>query len=129
VNKWGGLTFLALLGSFQANAITPGANVANIPGDYRCRGDDFINHKKFDEPTVVTQTGETYHFIWQNDSMLFHGTGILHNQQLSIVYWVPINSSNIGVVTYQVLPNGDLSGKWTTKNGQITGKEYCEKIS
>jgi hypothetical protein len=128
MNKWIGVFFLGWIGFFQvATANPPGESV--ITGNFRCKGEDFLNNKKFDEPTVVTKNKETYHFIWKNGSITFHGTGILHQQQLAIAYWNPANLADMGVVTYLVLANGDLSGRWTTKKRQITGKEYCEKIN
>lgn len=118
------LCFASLIIVLQANA----AEVPDITGKYRCQGDDLFTQGTFDEPTVITKTGDTYHFLWQNKSVLFQGNGILLNNQLSIVYWVDQNPKDFGVVSYQILQNGDLKGKWTPRNGQKTGNEFCQKI-
>lgn len=100
----------------------------DISGRYRCRGNDFLNHTTFDEPTVVIKTGETFLFTWINKNLAFNGTGILQERTVSTVFWTPSNMASPGVVTYQVLANGDLKGKWTIKDSKIIGDEYCEKL-
>ena len=114
---------------FLTNLPLAFADNIDISGNYRCRGDGFLTHSKFDEPTVVTKTGDTFNFKWTNKNTVFYGTGILQKQQLAIIYWLPANPAIAGVVTYQILPNGDLSGKWTEKGAEVTGNEYCEKLA
>lgn len=100
-----------------------------ITGKYRCTGEDFLNHTTFDEPTVLKKTGSTYTFEWMNHNILFKGTAILLDHTLSAVFWTPtIPGATPGIVTYKILPNGDLQGHWTIEGGQITGKEYCKKL-
>ncbi len=102
----------------------------NLEGKYRCTGEDFLNNSTFDEPTILKKSGQTYTFEWQNKNLKFMGTAILLENTLSAIFWIPtIPSATPGVVTYKILPNGDLAGRWTTRNGQITGKEYCKKLS
>lgn len=101
----------------------------NLTGKYRCTGEDFLNNSTFDEPTTLTKTGGTYLFEWQNKNVKFHGTAILLDQTLSAIFWAPtIPAATPGIVAYKVLPNGDLQGRWSLKNGQITGKEFCKKL-
>lgn len=125
--KWKQL-FLTLLVYLAVDIVNAAQSPIVLTGNYRCKGDNIFNSGKFDEPTTVTKTGDTYHFIWQNGPLTFHGNGILQNNQLAIIYWVPINPAQTGVVTYQILPNGDLSGRWTTRGGMKTGNEYCQKL-
>lgn len=102
----------------------------NLEGNYRCTGEDFLNQSTFDEPTVLKKSGQTYTFEWQNKKLKFMGTAILLDNTLSAIFWTPtIPTATPGVVTYKILPNGDLEGRWTIKNGAITGREYCKKIT
>lgn len=101
----------------------------DISGQYRCTGEDFLNKTTFDEPTTVEKKGDTYLFKWLNKGIWFHGSAILLNNTIAAIFWSP-TFPNItpGVVTYQVLPNGDLKGKWTVRDGKVTGNEYCVKL-
>jgi|LakMenEpi03Aug12_release.lakeMendotaPanAssembly.Ray.scaffolds.fasta_scaffold570961_2 hypothetical protein len=101
----------------------------DISGKYRCQGHDFLNNTTFDEPSSVVKTGDTFLFTWKNNNLIFHGTGILQNRTLSVVFWNLANMSVPGVVTYEVLPNGDLKGKWTIKESNKVGDEYCTKLT
>lgn len=102
---------------------------ADITGKYRCTGEDFLNQSTFDEPTVLTKTGGTYTFEWLNHNLLFKGTAILLDKTLSAIFWAPsIPGSTPGIVTYKILPNGDLQGLWSVRGGEVIGKEYCKKL-
>jgi hypothetical protein len=101
---------------------------SDISGHYLCKGEDFLNNTTFDEPTSVIKTGNTYFFTWINKDLTFYGTAILQNKTISAVFWTISNANLPGVVTYQVLPNGDLKGKWTVKGAKVTGNEYCKKL-
>jgi hypothetical protein len=105
------------------------ASAIDLEGKYRCTGEDFLNQSTFDEPTVLKKSGQTYTFEWQNKNLKFMGTAIRLENTLSAIFWVPtIPSATPGVVTYKILPNGDLEGRWTIRNGEITGKEYCKRL-
>lgn len=100
-----------------------------LEGQYRCTGHDFLNKTTFDEPTTLTKKGDTYSFVWKNNNIVFYGTAILQANTLSSVFWTLSNMSTPGVVTYQVLPNGDLKGKWTIKESRQVGDEYCYRVT
>lgn len=95
---------------------------------YQCQGEDFLNRSTFDEPTRLTKTGTTYSFVWMNKQTAFYGTSILLDDTLSSVFWTPKEPTLAGLVTYKILPNGDLKGRWTIKGSQISGDEYCKKL-
>ncbi|MBA2654783.1 MAG: hypothetical protein H0U71_06925 [Gammaproteobacteria bacterium] len=118
--------FISLLILFSA--LNVHANSIDLTGHYRCQGNDFLNHSTFDEPTVVTKTGETYLFTWINKNLVFYGTAILQDNVISSVFWTPTHLNAPGVVTYRVLPNGDLKGKWSIKDSRMVGDEYCTKL-
>lgn len=108
-----------------------GTNVysVDISGKYRCTGTDFLNHGTFDEPTEVKKTGQTYSFHWTNKKLHFYGTAIVYNSHVSSLFWTPtLPNATPGVVYYDILPNGDLKGRWTIKNSDQTGEEYCQKL-
>lgn len=118
-------TSLILIISVAASATSP-----DITGRYRCTGDDFLNHTTFDEPSTLKKTGDTYTFEWHNKNIVFNGTAIRLGETISAIFWSPtIPTATPGVVTYHILPNGDLKGKWTIKEGQVTGNEYCQKLA
>lgn len=118
---------IAVAFMFFSTALFAITNV-DISGKYRCKGPEFNTGLNFDEPTVVSKTGETYRFEWSNKDILFIGTGILQGKTVSVLFWDSKHIFSPGIVVYQIQENGDLKGKWTINNLKKIGDEYCEKL-
>lgn len=99
----------------------------NLPGHYRCVASNLTSNIKNIEEATVEKTGDTYKFTWvTKDNKIFYGTGILSGENISIVFW---NRGGMkGVVTYHIETSGNLTGKWTLSDSNLTGDEFCERL-
>jgi hypothetical protein len=75
------------------------------------------------EVTIYPQ-GENYRVVWRiGSSQSQAGVGILYNDILSVAY---CDSSNTawGVVSFRLVADGELQGRWTGFNGTSQKPEY-----
>lgn len=46
----------------------------------------------------------------------------------AVLFWPNDNAENVGFGLYQIKSANKIVGIWTTKNGQVTASESCERI-
>lgn len=103
---------------------------STIEGKYICKGYDFVLKKPYEEKGELKRTGNTYSFTRTDISQgIFYATGLVKNSIISFIFWNTKDTSNFGLASYQLLPNGDLKGNWTVKNSKIVGEDYCKRIN
>lgn len=72
----------------------------------------------------IQPQGENYSVIWRvGNSQTQYGIGILYNGILSVAY-VDSATRAWGVVSYRLVSNGELEGRWTTSDGTTQKPEY-----
>lgn len=108
----------------------------DISGNYLCMGDDASKKSPYEKvPLVVTKNGDVLSFRWDFSSQkmgIILGLGIPNVNQPNViagVFWDSKATTNIGVITYQVKPDGSLSGNWAIPGGTAWGLESCTKTS
>ncbi len=73
----------------------------------------------------IAKTGEVYKLEWSIGGQVQRGVGILEDNILSVGY-VDLTGGDIqdaGVVSYRVVKEGKLEGKWSSILAQETGRE------
>lgn len=95
------------------------------PGTYELRGSNTPSgHLDYRGEVTIVPQGENYALIWKiGRSQTQVGVGILHKNILSVSY-VDTSRGVSGVMSFQLLSDDELEGKWAGLNDTIYGREY-----
>lgn len=98
-------------------------------GRYDLKGSNASGWSSYRGEIIIEAQGSNYGLIWMvGNNQTQIGTGILVKDILSVVY-CDIRSNSYGVVSFQVLGNGQLKGYWSPINGTSYGTENLTWIS
>lgn len=114
------------IAALVAGFIFLGAAVAlgetrDIEGVYRVTGANPDGAGDYQGEVAVARTGDVYQIAWLFGGDQHVGTGVLLDNQLSVVYQP--EGQTAGIAVYQIKPNGALDGVWTTLGGRALGTE------
>lgn len=85
----------------------------NTSGDVHYRGE-----------VTITPQGNNYGLKWNiGSSQTQVGVGILHNDVLSVAYF-DSSGNAFGVVSFHLISNTELEGKWSPMFGTSFGREH-----
>lgn len=75
---------------------------------------------------IIESSGELYNLVWLiGNSQAQVGTAILEGDVLSVTYY-DLNGKNFGVVSYHIVSENKLEGKWTPFRDSGYGREFLE---
>ena len=94
-------------------------------GTYELRGsNDSSGHLDYRGEVVILPQGDNYALMWKiGRSQTQVGVGILHKNILSVSY-IDTSRGAAGVMSFQVVSEDELDGKWAGLNDTIYGREY-----
>ncbi|MES2273594.1 MAG: hypothetical protein V4487_05345 [Chlamydiota bacterium] len=73
---------------------------------------------------VIQPQGENYSVVWFiGSSQAQIGVGILENDILSVAFQ-DLSNATVGVVSFRIVADGELEGKWTSLDGYSQKPEY-----
>jgi hypothetical protein len=73
---------------------------------------------------IIEPQGENYRLIWRiGSAQSQYGVGILYDDILSVAFCDGSNT-NWGVVSYRLVADGELQGRWTSYTGTSQKPEY-----
>lgn len=95
------------------------------PGTYELRGSNNASgHLDYRGEVMIVPQGDNYALLWKiGRSQTQVGVGILHKNILSVSY-VDTSKGASGVMSFQVVSEDELDGKWAGLNDTIYGREY-----
>jgi hypothetical protein len=105
----------------------------DLSGHYLCSGKDPFQQSSYKNiPLTIQKTGQTFHLNWDfgKQGSVILGTGVINtkaNNVIAAVFWDSTNPKSIGVITYQIQPDGSFIGNWTVPNADLVGDESCKK--
>ena len=96
----------------NANKKTALADVppADIAGDYAVTGSN-ENGSPYKGTLTVIKHGDVYQFRW-NTGKDYDGVGVPNGNVIAVAFTSGANGKGCGVVSYQLLDDGTLDGKW-----------------
>ena len=83
---------------------------ADIAGDYEVTGSN-ENGSPYKGTLAVIKHGEVYQFRW-NAGKQYDGVGVPNGNVVAVAFTGGANGKGCGVVSYQMLDDGTLDGKW-----------------
>ena len=94
------------------------------PGVYSLEGyNGMQDAKPYLGVVTIVQTGETYQLQWKVGRVQTQkGIGLLENGILSVGYY-DLSGRDFGVVSYRLVQNGRLEGKWAPMGVRSYGTE------
>lgn len=105
------------------------ALAADISGKYSLDGSNPGTAGEYTGTALVQKKGDAYIVGWKIGDQELAGTGILDGNSFAVVYIARNNKSAPGLVLYTVLPNGTLTGKFTSLGGNALGTETWTPFS
>lgn len=99
-------------------------------GHYELRGSNNTSgFTQYRGEVIITPNGTNFGLVWLiGGHQAQIGTGILVDNILSVCY-EDLKSGSFGVVSFQVLGNGQLKGFWSPINGTSYGVENLTWLS
>ena len=83
---------------------------ADIAGDYAVTGSN-ENGSPYKGTLAVIKHGDVYQFRW-NTGKDYDGVGVPNGNVIAVAFTSGANGKGCGVVSYQLLDDGTLDGKW-----------------
>jgi hypothetical protein len=96
---------------------------ADLAGQYRVEGKNPGGDGTYQGRVAVKPHQGVYHVVWQVGQDRWVGTGILRQDQFSVVYANPDRESRPGLVVYEVQGDGSLVGAFVTLGQNQMGTE------
>jgi hypothetical protein len=101
------------------------ASVALRTGTYQLSGGNSNwGGSAYQGEVIIRQQGENYSLTWRIGSRQAQvGIGILHHDILSVSFFDSLTQA-WGVVSYRIVRDGELEGKWTMFDSYTQKPEY-----
>src|SRR5882762_9464593 len=103
------------------------ATPADIAGEYTVTGSN-ENGSPYKGTLAVIKHGDVYQFRW-NAGKQYDGIGIPNGNVVAVAFTGGANGKGCGVVTYRVLGDGNLDGKWGYWGVNESGTEKGTRTS
>lgn len=124
------IPFFCLLNSYSGHIICSEEPVAELPltikaGTYKMTGSSNFasGNISYQGEVIISPQGDTYSLFWVIGNYQAQiGTGILNGNVLSVVYY-DVDKDLSGVVSYKILSEDHLEGKWCPIHSTGLGKE------
>ncbi len=94
----------------NSNTASPELSAADIAGDYTVTGTN-ENGSPYKGTLAVIKHGEVFQFRW-NAGKEYDGIGVPNGRIVAVAFTGGSNGKGCGVVTYDLLADGTLDGKW-----------------
>jgi hypothetical protein len=109
---------LAMLATLLAAGLSTGALAQSVGGEYTVRGTN-PDGSPYSGTAEITASGDACRMVWHTDS-ISRGICMLANKSFAASYRM---GEAIGLVIYDVLPDGVLKGVWTVADQKGAGTE------
>jgi len=98
-----------------------------IAGDYEIAGTN-PNGSPYKGALKVIKHGDVYQFRWAAGTQS-DGVGVTNGDVVAVAFTAGTNGKGCGVVSYQLLPDGTLDGKWGFWGVDVMGTEKATRTS